>query len=391
MANWVNPNQTASNFMTVGTEFNAYNYSMNTPKVVYGGSGRFVVGWNDAGGVGSYGCTVRGCVWNGSAYVMSGWYSSPYTGSANSNANRKEHIDMAYHTANSKVIAVFKNQPLGAHGQINVGTWTGSGTSSEVSWGTPSTWAAGAIRHPQVVVDDNTGKIVVVYYNDSTNTWYSKVGVLSGSSVTFGSAVQISTVQGHTGASEPAGEGYSLIYVPGLQVVQFHWNGYASGAWKGYTATGTVSSSSSTITWSNVGVYFANGQNKGVTTFAPTPDTTNNRIFLFASDASYGDTGRYKSQSLSSAVTNLTNARHFLGFADQAYTNGQTATIKTYGNTVSTLSGLSIGQRYFVQGDGTVGTNFDSDKFGGFTTNTPVAGTALSATKLLIRDPNAAI
>ena len=76
-----------------------------------------------------------------------------------------------------------------------------------------------------------------------------------------------------------------------------------------------------------------------------------------------------------------------MGYADQAYTNGQTATIKTYGNTVSTLSGLTAGTMYYVQGDGSLGTTADSTLSGYFVSGTPVAGTALSSTKLLIRDP----
>ena len=79
------------------------------------------------------------------------------------------------------------------------------------------------------------------------------------------------------------------------------------------------------------------------------------------------------------AATNLLAAERYVGFADQAYTNGQTATIKTYGNHVDTLSGLTIGSRYYVQGDGTVGTSQD----------TPVgrAGLAIATNKLIIMYP----
>lgn len=61
--------------------------------------------------------------------------------------------------------------------------------------------------------------------------------------------------------------------------------------------------------------------------------------------------------------TNLDDANDYVGFADAAYTNGQTATIKTYGNNVNTLSGLTIGSTYYVQGDGTVGTSQDTGYF----------------------------
>ena len=104
-----------------------------------------------------------------------------------------------------------------------------------------------------------------------------------------------------------------------------------------------------------------------------------------------GISGRCTTNQISTTedATNLTHARKFVGFADQAYTNGQTATIKTYGNNVSTLSGLTIGSNYYVQGDGTVGTSWDSTRFAslGFNSNTPKAGTAIAADTILIRDP----
>jgi len=80
-----------------------------------------------------------------------------------------------------------------------------------------------------------------------------------------------------------------------------------------------------------------------------------------------------------SSSTNLVGNDHYVGFADAAYTNGQTATIKTYGNHVDTLSGLTPGSKYYVQGDGTVGTSA--------ATPTTRAGIAIGTTKLLIQEP----
>ena len=86
-------------------------------------------------------------------------------------------------------------------------------------------------------------------------------------------------------------------------------------------------------------------------------------------------------------TSNLVHQAHYLGYADQAYTDGQTATIKTYGNNIDTLTGLTAGTLYYVQGDGSIATSTDGSLSGFFLSGTPVAGTALSATKLLIRDP----
>ena len=87
-----------------------------------------------------------------------------------------------------------------------------------------------------------------------------------------------------------------------------------------------------------------------------------------------------KTQSITS---NYTESHRFVGFADQAYSNGQTVTVKTYGNNVDTLSGLNAGTEYYVQGDGTLGTSSIST----FASGAGFAGLALSSSKLLIGQP----
>ena len=73
--------------------------------------------------------------------------------------------------------------------------------------------------------------------------------------------------------------------------------------------------------------------------------------------------------------TNLSTG-NFIGFSKAAYTDGQTATINVVGN-VTTKSGLTPGEQYYVQNDGSLGT----------TAATPSveAGKALTATSLLIK------
>ena len=118
-------------------------------------------------------------------------------------------------------------------------------------------------------------------------------------------------------------------------------------------------------------------------------------LFSYYQDSAVGSSAAGRTLTSISYVkgiqTNLTDPNDYMGFADAAYTNGQTATIKTYGNSVDTLSGLTIGSIYYVQADGTLGTSWDSTNFNYtgtlFTANTPVAGLAISASKLLIRDP----
>jgi len=73
--------------------------------------------------------------------------------------------------------------------------------------------------------------------------------------------------------------------------------------------------------------------------------------------------------------TNLSTG-NFIGFSKEAYTNGQTATINVVGN-VTTQSGLTPGEQYYVGMDGSVGI--------AAVTPSVQAGKALTATSLLIK------
>jgi hypothetical protein len=74
--------------------------------------------------------------------------------------------------------------------------------------------------------------------------------------------------------------------------------------------------------------------------------------------------------------TNLTS-NNFLGFSNGAFTNGQTASIHITGSINEAQSGLTIGERYHVQDDGSLATSA-----GNFTA---VAGLAVAATKIAVR------
>ena len=79
---------------------------------------------------------------------------------------------------------------------------------------------------------------------------------------------------------------------------------------------------------------------------------------------------------LGTSTTNLT-ASNFIGFSDGSATaDDGTCTVNVVGNT-TTQSSLTAGQKYYVQSNGSLST----------VAGTPsvLAGTALSATKLLIK------
>ena len=73
--------------------------------------------------------------------------------------------------------------------------------------------------------------------------------------------------------------------------------------------------------------------------------------------------------------TNLTE-ENYIGISDGAYTNGQTATIQVTGSVDDAQSGLTAGQAYYIQNDGTLSETADSPSV--------FAGTAVSASKIIV-------
>tara|TARA_R110000764_G_scaffold53296_3_gene116025 strand:- start:4509 stop:4862 length:354 start_codon:yes stop_codon:yes gene_type:complete len=71
-------------------------------------------------------------------------------------------------------------------------------------------------------------------------------------------------------------------------------------------------------------------------------------------------------------------AENFIGVTDAAYATGQKATIKTTGSIARNISAtLTIGQQYFVQTDGSLGTTADDPSV--------IAGTAIGASELIVK------
>ena len=103
-------------------------------------------------------------------------------------------------------------------------------------------------------------------------------------------------------------------------------------------------------------------------------DGTNKRIALSyrGTTGSDGDV-----QVLRTSASSTLTTSNMVGFTGaDSYTNGQTATVKVVGN-VTTQSGLTPGEKYYVQDNGTLATTAGSISV--------VAGRALSATQLLIQ------
>ena len=252
-----------------------------------------------------------------------------------------------------KVVVIWNSGQSGntsQYGRAIVGTI--SGTS--ISFGVANTFSANNTYSMNGTFDTNSNKIVVSYTNNdlTPRQGYVKVGTISGTSISFGTATSLGT--------EPSD--WITFDSNQNKVVIAVDNQLLLG-----TVSGTSISLSSGANWtsSSSPVYF-----DGIVF-----DSNANRAVIIDGLGASGGIAVVYRTAPGASVTNLT-AENYAGIADAAYADAATATIQTAGSVDDAQSGLTPGQAYYVQANGTLG----------LTPGTPrvFAGVAASATKLLI-------
>ena len=325
--------------------------SANTtgPRAVFDSSAqKIVIAYTD-GGNSSYGTAIVGTV---SGTSIS--FGSP-TVYETANSYFKS---IAYDANASKVVIAYADLGNSTYGTAIVGTV--SGTS--ISFGTAAIFnGSGSSYYSSIAYDANAQK-VVVFYQDGSNSNYgtANVGTVSGTSISFGAKVVFSS----SNMQVPA-----ATYAPNSQqtVVVFKDSGDSN---KGKVAAGTISGTS--ISFSSPLTF----QDSSSDFFGVAYDASTERVV-----ASYNDSGNsiYGTSCViltRTAVTNLTT-ENYIGTAATGAPSGKGAKINLKGAVDENQSGLTAGQSYYVQTDGTLGTTpADPSVF---------AGTAVAATKLIVK------
>ena len=366
------------------------------PSIAFVGGGKVVVTYRDSGN-NQYGTAVVGTISGtsisfGSEVVFQSVYASMET--------------IAYDSTNDKVVISYKNES-NSSGYVIVGEV--SGTS--ISFGSPTYF------HGNLYNIDNTfvgGGKVVVAYRDTGNSNYgtARVGTVSGTSISFGSesVFQSSSTGRIDGAYDSINDKLILAYsdegdsdkgkavvgtVSGTSIsfgtpVTYHNSytsfpgitfdpnfgkvviAYADGGnnYYGTAIEGTVSGTS--ISFGSELVY----ETANVWWNHATYDSLNKKVVIVYQDKGNSNYGTSVVYSVSGPVTNLTS-ENFIGISNGSYSDGQTATIQLIGSVDDAQSGLTPGQKYYVQNDGSLATTAGSPSV--------LAGKAISSTKLAIK------
>lgn len=273
------------------------------------------------------------------------------------NSGDSRDIDMVYHSGAGKVVIIYRDSNNSNYGTAIVGTV--SGTS--LSYGSPTVFVSDNPGfRPGIIYDSDAQKVVVAY--EDSNEGYAKVGTVSGTSISFGSA---STFQ--SGSKRPQYMQGAYDSVAGKVVIAYRWGNDGE---VGYAVSGTVSGTSISF---DSPVQFESGVVQNIGVFY---DPSSGKVIIGYRDQGDSDKGKYVLWQNSYNATNLTS-ENYIGISSAAYTNGQTVSVQIKGAVDDAQSGLTPGQQYFVQGDGSINTTADSPSV--------FAGTAIASNKLIVK------
>ena len=246
---------------------------------------------------------------------------------------------------------------LNSNGTVSV--VAGGGAGSEVTFHSTN------CTDNKATFDSNSNKVIAAFRDASNqNKGKAAVGTVSGTSISFGTPVLFTnSVVGTDGSTTQLGFDTTNNKVG----IAFNDSTNVEGRF----IVGTVSGTS--ISFDGEQTYTTAGR-PGDIAACLYDDNTDKFV------VGYGETstriGRANVIQIDTLSTNLTS-ENFIGFSDGVYANTQSASINTTNTIDRNQSGLTAGQTYFVQVDGTLGLTAASPSV--------TAGTAISATELIVK------
>ena len=254
----------------------------------------------------------------------------------------------AFDSVNNKVVLSYRDDGNSGKGTAIVGTV--SGTS--ISFGTAAVFNDASTYWTNATFDSTNGKAVVVY-NDDGNSSYGTavVGTVSGTDISFGSEVVFQT----SSSTAPVAAFDSGV---GKVTVAYRNSGNSNNT---TIVPATVSGTSISFdTAVDVGVVNGGGESIGIVF-----DSTNNKIVTTFKDDTANDNSAVVFKNGGTITTRGQVA------------SGGAATVDIVGTVSTNQIGLTAGQQYYVQTDGTL-SEIPADP-------SVLAGTAISATKLIVK------
>jgi len=210
--------------------------------------------------------------------------------------------------------------------------------------------------------DPNNALKFVSAFQNGTNQGQAVVGTVSSQTATFGTVATFSTT---------AVDNIDIAFDPntsGKFVVAYRDTGNSS---YGTVSVGTISGTSISFGTKQV----VNTGNSGYVSVDFDP-TSAGKFVVTYTDSGNGNVGTAIMNQMA-VITDSLTAENFIGFVDNDYADGADATVAMSGAITKDQTGLTAGQKYYVQSDGSLGETAGDPSV--------VAGTAISATELIIK------
>jgi len=319
-----------------------------------------------------------------------------------------QYVNIAYDSNAQKVAIVYTDQTNSNASYAVVGTTNPANNS--ISFGTAAEFESTASYYHTITYDENAQKSLITFADSVAGD--ARVASISGTSISFGANVSFNNSLGVIAAAyDPIAQKIAVFYNDGGNgnkltgiVATISGTSVTFGA---ETAIGaSIGDIYAEATYDSIAkkivlAYRDNGDsNKGKVVTATISGTTlsfgtpilfnngstNNIGVAFDSNAGktvicYEDEGNTEKGTAivyqpAYTSTNLT-AENYIGLASNGYPDTAGATIDVQGAINDKQSGLTAGQAYYVQTDGTLTTTAgDPSVF---------AGTAISATKMIVK------
>ena len=187
-------------------------------------------------------------------------------------SGRTSYIATAYDSTNNRIVVFYRDQDDSSKGKAQVGTV--SGTS--ISFGSAVQFEAGQTFYIDAVFDPDSGKVIVSYEDDSNSSYGTAiVGTVSGTSISFGTAVVFSSTNTRY---------TSVTYDTNVDRVAISYTSYTSYQ-SGYGIAGQVSGTSITF-GSSVQFDTDNTGNTSIENTSIVFDSANNKVVVIYKGAS---------------------------------------------------------------------------------------------------------
>jgi hypothetical protein len=256
---------------------------------------------------------------------------------------------------NNKFVIAYRDTANSTYGTAVVGTV--SGTS--ISFGSPVVFESADCEYVSAVFDAGAGKVLIAYQNNGNSGYGTAiVGTVSGTSISFGSPVVFEAATIFDTATT-FDSNSSTVVIAYRDVGNSNY---------GTAIVGTIGGTSISF---DTPVVFEDAR---IGSTSATFDSASNQVVIAYRDSgnsNYGTAVVFKTPS--STLT----SENFVGFANSGYADGQSAAINSTCSVDKNQSGLTAGETYYVQTDGTLGTTPASPSV--------VAGTAISSNSIIVK------